>query len=64
MNLNELAMSIATKLISKGFKLSEFDDIKTTDEVVWILSADFEFFNMIYYAMSEVHNGNNVSIDP
>lgn len=52
--MKELARDIASKLIERGFQLSDFDNQITTDEVVWILSVDHDFFNLVYDYMLEI----------
>jgi len=42
---------IARTLKERGFKSRDIDETILTDEVIWILSEKFEFFNQIYDEM-------------
>ena len=42
---------IARTLRERGFTSRDIDETILTDEVVWILSEKFEFFNQIYDSM-------------
>ena len=50
---------IARTLRERGFTSRDIDETILTDEVVWILSEKFEFFNQIYDSM--IHLEGNLS---